>query len=136
VALVEVRVVKAPEPTEAAPIFTPSIVPPLISTVVTVPKSAQVAPAAVGEVMMVGEAMVGEVLKTKPSEPVSSVKIETKSAEVVVAETAPLEALRTPPNEPIVKLVVVEVPETLREPVTSKVACGQVLPMPICELYS
>ncbi len=54
------------------PITVPSIVPPLMSAVVTVPKSVHVAPAAVGEVVMVGEVRDGALLNTNKPLPVSS----------------------------------------------------------------
>jgi hypothetical protein len=73
----------------------PSIVPPLMSAVVTEPRSDQVAPAALGELVIVGEEMVGEALKTSRPEPVSSVidnatlaeEIEVVKAPPVVVET-------------------------------------------------
>ena len=49
------KVVNDPAAADVPPITVPSIVPPLMSAVVTVPKSVQVAPAAVGEPVMVGE---------------------------------------------------------------------------------
>ena len=50
----EVRVVNVAAAELAPPIIVPSIVPPFISAVVTVPKSVHVAPAAVGEVVITG----------------------------------------------------------------------------------
>ena len=50
----EVSVVNVPAAEELPPIIVPSIVPPLISTVVTVPRSVHVAPTAVGEVVIIG----------------------------------------------------------------------------------
>jgi hypothetical protein len=52
------RVVNEPAAAEDPPITVPSIVPPFISIVVTVPKLAQVAPAAVGLVVMIGDTRV------------------------------------------------------------------------------
>ena len=66
---------------DAPPMTVPSNVPPLISAVVTVPRSVQVAPAAVGDVVIVGEAMVGAVPKTARPEPVSSDRVAIKAAE-------------------------------------------------------
>ncbi len=53
--LVEVEFVKTPVLGVAPPIAVPSMVPPLISIVVTVPRLAQVAPVAVGVPVIVGD---------------------------------------------------------------------------------
>ncbi len=66
-------------PAAAPPIVTPSIVPPLMSAVETVPRLVQVAPAAVGEPVIVTPEMVGEVPKTSAPEPVSSPTIPMSS---------------------------------------------------------
>ena len=54
----EVTAVKVPAAGVVAPIVVPSMVPPFMSSVVTAPKSSQVAPAAVGDVEIVGEVRV------------------------------------------------------------------------------
>ena len=94
VVLLEVKVVKAPLDAEDAPIEVPSIVPPLMSIVVTEPRSAQVAPAAVGLVVIVGEVIDGPFEKTTTplDDPVSS---ESAAARAVDAR-AEVERLLEP----------------------------------------
>ena len=69
---------------DAPPITVPSSVPPLMSAVVTVPRSVQVAPAAVGDVVIVGEAIVGLVPKTATPVPVSSEREARRAADAPV----------------------------------------------------
>ena len=80
--LLAFKVVKEPAAAEAPPMTAPSIVPPLMSPVVTEPRSVQVAPAAVGEVVMIGET---KVLVERLSDPARVAKVPVVGRVTLVA---------------------------------------------------
>lgn len=116
---VDVRSVNVPAAADDPPIIVPSSVPPFISTVVTVPRSVQVAPAAVGDVVIVGEVILGALLKTTtpPDDPVSSESDDARTddtADVVIfdeeSRNSALDAVR------LAKLIVAAVTVTVLLP--------------------
>ena len=130
------KVVKAAVDLTEEPIAVPSIVPPLISAVVTDPKSVQVAPAAVGVPVIVGESIVGELPKTTDPEPVSSDNEAARSADAPLVtkffeasvntalEAVNPEKLIVPDEEIPVAPVIAPAPEI------SKVAESKILSQP------
>jgi len=102
-------VVNDPAAADVPPIIVPSIVPPLISAVVIVPKSVQVAPAAVGEPVIVGEVrdLLVKVWMAVKVTTVSEVPGKAKLVPSVPVKVIVFEAVKVFPAA-IVKVPVVE----------------------------